>query len=447
MRAIHLVGDPTVDPSREAAAEGASLRQVYFQKQRSLVPAEWNLIGTVAAERDSLVLAGVGRPGFAKRGTLTNPSGFVLHLPRDFAIAGGEVVEIDDGTLGGASVTLDAPPTSGTRDDAVYLEVYHVEVAALGTPDATSKALPTRGGAGGTDLASDAAYALKDPEVPSPETTRRIQVRWRLRVTPGIDAVAHPRGVGDPLCTGQGAAGAPVGGATFVHPDDDLGHYRAGTGTLGDAAAFGTVAGYTWAIPVAVCHREAGETAITTIADARRGSSVGEAVAVATADVQHILNQGTYNVGQIEQNTWKQIVNGGIGPGGGVGPWNLAGVTTADAVTCFFPLFPSKYLLAPGYKLRAQVYGLSLAPPEGGGGTYGLRLRAPGRPFGESSTQAQWTLGAGAIQRLEAIMPPFDLALDGSQDGLWIVEGFTSVAGANAFNTTGVWLKIAVVTA
>lgn len=467
MRAIRVVGAAGTDPTREAAAEKASIYQVYFQRGRKLIPAEWNEIGSVAAERDRVIVSGVAQPGFSVRGTLANPSGFTLHIPSDWGVLGGEVVRLDRGDGGGNDLVLPDPPLVGQRDDAVYLEAYFVEVSAIGVADATSHALPVNGHTGaGTDLATDPAYALKDPEVAGAETTRRFTVRWRLRCTTGIDVVLHPRGLGDPGCYGQGDAGSPVVAYPFVHPGDDgdLFAYEAGDGSPAAALAFVAVAGFTLGLPIAVLRRTAGDTTLPLITDVRRGvSRVPESVQAASqlTDIEYIFPRGTYTVGRGsgEVNLWRQALLG-AGGYGGIGFWSIAGATLDTPLTSFFPLFPSGYTLAPGYKLRARVYGLCIRAPANGadsevaGGpvTFGLRLRAPNQVYGGAVTSATWTLTRGVdvngtIQRLEDILPPFDVATDGTHDGLWVIEFFCDTAGANIWNTAGIALKLTVTTA
>ncbi|NBR68004.1 MAG: hypothetical protein EBT79_12185, partial [Actinobacteria bacterium] len=113
---------------------------------------------------------------------------------------------------------------------------------------------------------------LADPVIDA-ETTQRVQIQWRFRVTGQSEAVnfkTQPFGFENLNVRAQGSQGAPVVGYPFVSADTtsvvggssavaygrrDGGLWVAGDGTSGSAAALGTADGFVYAIPVAMVFR------------------------------------------------------------------------------------------------------------------------------------------------------------------------------------------------
>jgi len=87
------------------------------------------------------------------------------------------------------------------------------------------------------------------------ETTKRVQIQYRLRVIPGVDMFAYPDGIDDPTVfahTVPASAAAPDGVVTTFNyvsqAPDDPGLWRAGDGL--PANALDTVDGYMYAVPM-----------------------------------------------------------------------------------------------------------------------------------------------------------------------------------------------------
>ena len=113
-----------------------------------------------------------------------------------------------------------------------------------------------------------------DPTVKQ-ETTQRVQLQYRIRVTGDYDGVnykTHPDGFSNTVqpIVAQGGASGPVASYPFVRADtvstngnsnavaygiDDPGLWIAGGGLGSDATALGTVDGYVYAIPIGFIHR------------------------------------------------------------------------------------------------------------------------------------------------------------------------------------------------
>lgn len=120
----------------------------------------------------------------------------------------------------------------------------------------------------GVDLADD----IEDPNV-NTESTKRVQVQYRIRVTGQVEAVnfqSQADGFSNAAILAQGAQGAPVATYPFVRADSvtvsgsssapayglvDAGLWVAGSGSSGSATALGTVDGFVYAIPLAFVFR------------------------------------------------------------------------------------------------------------------------------------------------------------------------------------------------
>ena len=112
---------------------------------------------------------------------------------------------------------------------------------------------------------------IEDPIVGA-ETTKRVQVQYRIRTTGQAEAVNFKteNGFNNPNVVAQGTQGAPVVGYPFVPADlttvslnssapayglEDAGLWVAGDGSSAAATALGTVDGFAYAIPVAFVFR------------------------------------------------------------------------------------------------------------------------------------------------------------------------------------------------
>lgn len=156
-------------------------------------------------------------------------------------------------------IALNPPPTSGSRVDFVFLEVWK---ALLGAQSNTNKPSNDKVwkygnvGYGGTNPDDQ----IIDPD-PGFETTKRVQLQYRIRVVgdgsgagSSPDLVSYPDGLGDPNITAQGPNNLPST-FTFQNMREELGDpslWRAGDGV---PATTNTVDGYIYAIPIAAVFR------------------------------------------------------------------------------------------------------------------------------------------------------------------------------------------------
>lgn len=154
-----------------------------------------------------------------------------------------------------------APAGAGTVEhNFVFLEFWRQLIEPA--PSATGKSplgnIFRYGNVTITDATADAALNftddLLDPILGS-ETTRRVQLQYRVRVVSDVDLTTFERPLDDTAIEAQGPNGAPVATYSFSRWTGDPGLWAAGTGSTADQTALSTVDGYVFAIPVAVVSR------------------------------------------------------------------------------------------------------------------------------------------------------------------------------------------------
>lgn len=156
-------------------------------------------------------------------------------------------------------IQLNPPSTStgGNRAEFVFLEVWLQRIDVDPPPPAVAPGKPIRGFIyrfgnveGGFSYLPD---ELVDPDI-NYETTKRIQIQYRIRVVADINLVGYPEGFDPTLVFAQGALTSPsIIPFTNMRAElGDAGLWRAGTG---DAATFGTADGYVYAVPLCVVFR------------------------------------------------------------------------------------------------------------------------------------------------------------------------------------------------
>jgi len=193
--------------------------------------------------------------------TLEIPNGLVAHV-------NGWLVQVQETNVTGSNqLDLGAGPAgNGTRrTDIVILEVWRRLVSA--SPSADGKSATGRIWQNGnvkTDPANDLTLNyvddILDTNVGS-ESTKRVQIQYRLRSIQGIDVFAYPYGMDDPSLVANSVPatpGAPDGVATvFQYLNQsfagDQGLWIAGDGN--PANTLGTVDGFMYAIPLMAVFR------------------------------------------------------------------------------------------------------------------------------------------------------------------------------------------------
>ena len=156
-------------------------------------------------------------------------------------------------------ICLSPPSTStgGNRAEFVYLEVWLQRVDVDPAPPTVAPGKPQRGFVyrfgnveGGFTALPD---ELVDPDI-NYETTKRVQIQYRIRVVADVNLVSNPEGFDPTLVFAQGSLATPsiVPFTNMRRELGDPGLWRAGNG---DPATFGTADGFVYAIPICTVFR------------------------------------------------------------------------------------------------------------------------------------------------------------------------------------------------
>lgn len=169
-------------------------------------------------------------------------------------------VNLTNGTTNNLDLGAGPAGAGAKRIDLVVLEVWRRLISA--SPSTTGKSPSGRiwfqGNvkiANADDLTTNFVDDLLDTNVGS-ETTKRVQIQYRLRVIPGVDILTFPFGIDDPVVVARSVppnAATPDGSATaFTYANQsavgDAGLWQAGDGNPSNS--LGTVDGYMYAIPL-----------------------------------------------------------------------------------------------------------------------------------------------------------------------------------------------------
>lgn len=154
-------------------------------------------------------------------------------------------------------VALNPPPTTDSRTDFVFLEVWRTIVkpnpSTVNKPTAATLWKYGNVEFGGTNITDD----LEDPAIGF-ETTDRVQLQYRIRVVGSgdslgvsVDLANYPDGLDDPQVRAQGTS-TLVTSFPFLNMRTEMGDpslWRAGDGDSSND--LGTIDGYVYAIPIA----------------------------------------------------------------------------------------------------------------------------------------------------------------------------------------------------
>ena len=191
-----------------------------------------------------------------------------LEVPPDlYAAINGWLIRVNytnAGVLTKNLLDLGAGPSGAgsKRTDLVVLEVWRKLLSA--SPDTDGKSGAGKiwwfGNVKITDESLNFTDDILDGSLGS-ESTKRVQIQYRLRVIQGVDLSAYPFGIDDPTVVARSvppAAATPDGNATaFVYANQsssgDPGLWRAGDGN--PANTIGSVDGYMYAIPLMAIFR------------------------------------------------------------------------------------------------------------------------------------------------------------------------------------------------
>ncbi len=253
---------------------GRAWETVVFQAGKPVLDEELNLQQDVDGGQAEADLIRAMPSGWLQAGNLgqSAPVPFFVHnsTSQTLQVSQGMIAHVNGwlipvlhtGVINTNTLVLPAGPSgaASTRTDIVILEVWRLLLSA--TPSTVGKsALGNifQNGNVKTAPASDSSLNYPDDIENSnvgAETTKRVQIQYRLRVVSGVDLFANPYGMTDSAVvanTVPASAGAPDGtptGFTYANqsPNNDEGLWLAGDGN--PANALGTVDGYMYAIPL-----------------------------------------------------------------------------------------------------------------------------------------------------------------------------------------------------
>jgi hypothetical protein len=319
---------------------------VVYQSNKPWLDSETNLTGQIALEKDSQIVRTSSHSGFlsdtgvAPTDYITSPAfSNYFYLgnqnpgqidPVLWASVNGWLIPVTGvATPNGDTrnkIELFPPPSSDTRTDFVFLEVWQAQIApnpsTVNKPSASTVWAYGNTMFGGTNEPDD----IEDPAVGF-ETTERVQLQYRIRVYgsgsglgASVDLAVYPDGLDDPNVVGQGTASSPLAGFRFHNMrgiNGDPGLWRAGDGDPNNA--LGTVDGYVYAIPIASVFRRNTQpfVAATYAGNANQQGALNRnpsTVAITTpSQGARLLGTATLGTGIAPTTTGPVVVSGLIG--------------------------------------------------------------------------------------------------------------------------------------
>lgn len=261
---------------------GRNWEDVIFQKGKAVLDKELNLgqdidVGAAEVDRVRAMPSGWISNDFLNSSAqvpffVSNATSLTLQVAQGLlAHVNGWLINVEHtGVINTNTLTLTAGPAAEGRTDLVILEVWRLLLSpSIDAGSGIGKSVTGRIWQQGnvkTDPANDVALNFPDDILDATiavETTKRVQIQYRLRVIPGIDIFANPYGMNDPVVfansvpTGPSLVQADGTPTTYTYanqsPNDDEGLWLAGDGN--PANPLGTVDGYIYALPLCAVFR------------------------------------------------------------------------------------------------------------------------------------------------------------------------------------------------
>lgn len=259
--------------------EGRNYETTVYQASKPVLDTELNLVQDLAQHKNRQIRTGVPSGWLSPDVLDTSESVLPIYtssstanayqfpaltaLVNDWQI----LVRYTDSSTTDNVVDLGAGPAgvAAKRTDLVVLEVWRKLISA--SPDTDGKSLSGRIWRNGNvkiasadDATLNLTDEIQDANVGA-ETTKRVQIQYRVRVLQGVDIAAFPQGMDDPSVVANTVppdAGTPDGAATaFTYANQssagDPGLWVAGDGN--PANGMGTVDGYMYALPLCAVFR------------------------------------------------------------------------------------------------------------------------------------------------------------------------------------------------
>ena len=255
--------------------EGRNWETSVYQASKPVLDKELNLVQDVSQYKDMRLRRRAFPSGWLAGDPLStsdmtaaiwtaSTTANELEIPQDlYAYVNGWLIRV--GSTNATSTNLldlgAGPAGAGAkRTDIVILEVWRKLLSA--SPDVDGKSPAGRiwwFGNVKIDAADDVTLNFADDILDASlgsESTKRVQIQYRLRVVQGIDPLTYPNGIDDPALFAHSvppAAATPDGTVTAFNyasqsGSGDPGLWRAGDGN--PANTLGTVDGYMYAVPL-----------------------------------------------------------------------------------------------------------------------------------------------------------------------------------------------------
>lgn len=258
--------------------EGRNWETGVYQASKPVLDKELNLVQDNAQyqkRRRSGVPSGWLSPGILDSSDATAEIFTVSTTANEYEVPALEAIVNDwkilvrytENATTANTIDLGASPAGvgAKRTDLVFLEVWRRLISA--SPDTAGKSAAGRiwrnGNvkiAGADDLTLNLADDILDGSVGA-ETTKRVQIQYRIRVHQNVNTGAFPQGLDDPTVvanTVPASAAAPDGTPTAYAFTNQSANGDAGLWIAGDgnpANGLGTVDGYMYAIPLTAVFR------------------------------------------------------------------------------------------------------------------------------------------------------------------------------------------------
>ena len=240
--------------SRLLSPKSRSFSMVAWQQAKPILDSELNLMQQIQNQIHADYLRTMLTSGIISLDLATNVTDKLnaLRISNAVAHVNGWLVNLygANRTDNASDIVFPAAPYSGTREDLAFAEVWFEEVAPTGSPEDDDESVYRHGGVDSGTVAND----LQD-SVAGDETSRRIQLRWRIRTISDVNFTDYPYGINnaDRVKAHGGSNSDTNHTYTAVSGQDGL--FVAGDGSTSSCTALKCVDGYVYALPLFHVHR------------------------------------------------------------------------------------------------------------------------------------------------------------------------------------------------
>lgn len=264
--------------SRILSAANRNYSNITFQANKPVLDSEVAFIGKIQDERSAELLrsqypSGVLDYRAANQDQIVAPTldpGFPNLEPNEFlvqnftALVNGYVLPVGGSSVNGGqfsdlnwnAIELPSSPTSQSQQNFLFLEMWFALIEGASSTNKPANDKVYRFGNiqyRGSNLDDE----VIDPQF-NIETSRRVQVQYKIRIVNSVDLSVYPNGLEDPSIRAQGPLTSDSGFSYVWQGDTDLkdpGLWIAGDGTSNAASSLGTTDGYVYAIPLMSVNR------------------------------------------------------------------------------------------------------------------------------------------------------------------------------------------------